>query len=57
MTTINILKDRRKYLVWMQTRNPNDLYISQAIDELDFIFEKLKEYHERDSKKLSDPGK
>lgn len=44
MSTRKILRDRRKYFEFISKKEPENINYQKAIKEINFIFEKLKEY-------------
>ena len=53
MSTRGILKDRKKNLIWLNKKQPSE-GLQKAIEEIDFIFEKLRENDRERSNTKSD---
>ena len=47
MSTRKYLKDRKKFFVHLQKKEPNNLKYSHIIDELDFLLEALVEFDKK----------
>lgn len=49
MSTRSILRERRRFFIHLQRKGSDNPNLSKSIAEIDFIFEKLKEYDKRET--------